>query len=63
MKNPCVKDCPGRAPGCCCEKRKAWLEERELANKARRKQVDINGYQHDAASRIRRKYWKDGNKR
>lgn len=25
--NPCAADCPQRTPGCCCEKRRAWLRE------------------------------------
>lgn len=28
-KSPCRPDCPDRRPGCDCEKRQAWKEERE----------------------------------
>lgn len=26
--NPCTRDCPDRSPGCNCEKRKAWVAEK-----------------------------------
>ena len=36
MRNPCGKACPDRTPGCCCEKRQAWLFCLKQEKKARK---------------------------
>ena len=39
MKNPCTRDCPDRAPGCNCEKRKAWKFYRAQAKDEKERAV------------------------
>ena len=29
IENPCKRDCPDRRPGCCCQKRKEWVEQQK----------------------------------
>ena len=29
IENPCKRDCPDRRPGCCCRKRKEWVEQQK----------------------------------
>ena len=48
MKNPCVRDCPGRTPGCCCSARKAWLLEQAERKKKERAEKTLASYQRDA---------------
>ncbi len=48
MKNPCVKNCPGRSPGCCCQRRLDWLEEHRARKRRERAETTLAGYQRDA---------------
>ena len=48
MKQPCMKDCPDRAPGCCCEKRRDWLREHRDRKKKERAEKEIAAYQASA---------------
>lgn len=48
MKQPCVKDCPDRAPGCCCEKRRAWLREHHDRKKKVRAAAVVDSYEIDS---------------
>lgn len=48
MRNPCRKTCPDRTPGCCCEKREAWLFCLDQERKARRREHLLDNYQRDA---------------
>ena len=47
-KNPCVRDCAGRYPGCCCQHRLAWLEEHQKQKRQQRAETTLAGYQRDA---------------
>lgn len=48
LNNPCVRNCPERSPGCCCEKRKAWLGKHRELKRRQRIEAILAGYQHDA---------------
>ena len=47
-KNPCVRDCPGRYPGCCCQDRLTWLAEHQKQKRQQRAEAALAGYQLDA---------------
>ena len=55
MKNPCRRDCPDRAPGCNCERRKAWKFQQAQIRDARDKKNAIRFYFRDTAIRLERR--------
>ena len=55
MKNPCRRDGPDRAPGCNCERRKAWKWQQAQIREARDKHYSVRFYFRDASERLRRR--------
>lgn len=47
MKNPCRRDCPDRAPGCCCIKREAWKFQQAQIKDAKERRNLIHAYFRD----------------
>ena len=56
MKNPCTRDCPDRAPGCNCEKRKAWKFQQAQAKDAKERRDMIRIYFRETGHRLKRRY-------
>lgn len=46
--HPCVRDCPGRYPGCNCEKLITYNERKEQENARLRLAKTVDDYQKDA---------------
>lgn len=64
MKNPCRRDCPDRAPGCDCEKRRAWKYLREQAKEALRLEHEVEDYRTSSIRRrMRRRKFNDNKRR
>lgn len=54
MRNPCGKACPDRIPGCCCEKRRAWLFCLKQEKEARERVRMLEGFQADSTRQNRK---------
>lgn len=54
MRNPCGKACPDRTPGCCCEKRQAWLFCLKQEKEARERVKVLEGFQADSSRQNRK---------
>ena len=57
--HPCVRDCPDRKPGCNCEKRQAFLKEKE-ARKAvihadKKKSSALDAYEVDGVRKRKKR--------
>ena len=48
---PCQRDCPDRYPGCLCDKKRAWDEQKEARKKAIRDMKDKESAIHQTLSR------------
>ena len=56
---PCQRDCPDRYPGCLCDKKRAWDEQKEARKKAIRDMKDKETAIHETLRKGRNKHWKE----
>ena len=56
MKNPCIRECPGRKVGCRsgCEKFKEWEKYKEAERKQRQKDFLVEDYTLSSVARVKR---------
>lgn len=52
--HPCVRDCPGRHPGCNCERLIAYNERKEQESARLRLAKTVDRYQTEAVRRSKR---------